>query len=264
MTQRRRDAENMEVGEVAAFSRIRRLCVSASKPSSKWRFPSPAVFWEHMPILTASVLTRFAESILTAAGAPPRKAAIVAESLVASNLRGVDRTASSFCRSISSGCWTAKWTRGGWPGDFRKRAPACCSTARTPSASGWPRPAAGTPCGLRGSSAWGWWSARESNHFGAAAWWAEKMRAGGADRDRDVQRFRHRAAVAGPRRADRHQPHLHGRARAVAARHGHHHRGRGQDLQSLSSTASRRSRRAGRSIPGRRPPPIPRRPTRAC
>ena len=43
-----------------------------------------------MPIVSAPQLTRFSESILLAAGVPPHKAAIVATSLVASNLRGVD------------------------------------------------------------------------------------------------------------------------------------------------------------------------------
>ena len=43
-----------------------------------------------MPIVFAPQLTRFSESVLLAAGVPPPKASIVAPSLVASNLRGVD------------------------------------------------------------------------------------------------------------------------------------------------------------------------------
>src|ERR1039458_5682915 len=43
-----------------------------------------------MPVLFAPTLTRFAAEILEAAGAPPEKARSVAESLIASNLRGVD------------------------------------------------------------------------------------------------------------------------------------------------------------------------------
>ena len=43
--------------------------------------------------------------------------------------------------------------------------------------------------------------ARESNHFGAAAWWAAEDARRRADRHRDVQRLGHRAAVAGQGRA---------------------------------------------------------------
>ena len=43
-----------------------------------------------MPVLFAPILTRFAAEILEAAGAPADKAGITAESLIASNLRGVD------------------------------------------------------------------------------------------------------------------------------------------------------------------------------
>src|SRR5439155_11898055 len=43
-----------------------------------------------MPVLTAPALTRFAEDILLAAGVPAHKASLIATSLVASNLRGVD------------------------------------------------------------------------------------------------------------------------------------------------------------------------------
>src|ERR1700732_5382114 len=43
-----------------------------------------------MPVISAAELRRFAEQILLGAAVPPHKAAIVATSLVASNLRGVD------------------------------------------------------------------------------------------------------------------------------------------------------------------------------
>src|ERR1035438_18170 len=43
-----------------------------------------------MPTVAAPVLRSFSESILLAAGVPAHKAAIVAASLVAANLRGVD------------------------------------------------------------------------------------------------------------------------------------------------------------------------------
>src|SRR5579872_7409472 len=43
-----------------------------------------------MPVLFAPTLTRFCADLLTAAGTPAERAAPAAESLVASNLRGVD------------------------------------------------------------------------------------------------------------------------------------------------------------------------------
>lgn len=43
-----------------------------------------------MPLIAVAELTRFVEAILTAAGVPPHKASITAESLAGSNLRGVD------------------------------------------------------------------------------------------------------------------------------------------------------------------------------
>ena len=43
-----------------------------------------------MPLIPAPELKRFAEQILLAADVPPRKAAVVAACLIASNLRGVD------------------------------------------------------------------------------------------------------------------------------------------------------------------------------
>src|ERR1039458_5025207 len=43
-----------------------------------------------MRVIAAAPLTRFSESILLAAGVPAHKASVVAHSLVAANLRGVD------------------------------------------------------------------------------------------------------------------------------------------------------------------------------
>src|SRR3954454_22884958 len=43
-----------------------------------------------MPLITAPALTKLSEDILIAAGTPPHKAAVAAQCLVSSNLRGVD------------------------------------------------------------------------------------------------------------------------------------------------------------------------------
>jgi LDH2 family malate/lactate/ureidoglycolate dehydrogenase len=132
-----------------------------------------------MPVLFAPELTRFSEEILLAAGVPAHKASITAASLVASNLRGVDSHGIQLLpfyvdqllagemdpgvdgRVISeSGCcmvFDGENGLGQWIAD------QCCRHAV--------RIAAAQGLALV--------TARESNHFGAAAWWAQKIRAAG-------------------------------------------------------------------------------------
>src|ERR1017187_7647422 len=132
-----------------------------------------------MPIVFAPQLTRFAESILLVAGVPRHKASIVAESLVASNLRGVDShgiqlltfyidqllagemdphsdgaviSESGSCLLFDSLNGIGQWT-----------AEPCCRHAIR----------------LAREHGIGMVTARECNHFGACAWWAQKMRAAG-------------------------------------------------------------------------------------
>jgi LDH2 family malate/lactate/ureidoglycolate dehydrogenase len=132
-----------------------------------------------MPTVSAGVLTRFVEEILLAAQVPPHKAAIAAHSLVASNLRGVDShgiqllpfyvdqllagemdsQADGRVVSETGSCliFDGQNGLGQWVAD------SCCRHAI--------RIAAAQGMALVVS--------RESNHFGAAAWWAQKMRAAG-------------------------------------------------------------------------------------
>jgi LDH2 family malate/lactate/ureidoglycolate dehydrogenase len=132
-----------------------------------------------MPVISASILTRFAEEICLAAGVPPHKAAIVAASLVASNLRGVDSHGIQLlpfyvdqllagemdpradgCVVMESGSclvFDGQNGLGQWVGE------TCCQHAVR----------------IAGANGMGLVVARESNHFGAAAWWAQKMRAAG-------------------------------------------------------------------------------------
>jgi LDH2 family malate/lactate/ureidoglycolate dehydrogenase len=132
-----------------------------------------------MPVISAEALTDFAERICLAAGAPPHKAAIAAQSLVASNLRGVDShgmqllpfyldqilagemdpQADGRVISESGSCllFDGQNGLGSWVAD------TCCRHAvRIARAQGMALV-----------------TARESNHFGAAAWWAQKMSASG-------------------------------------------------------------------------------------
>jgi LDH2 family malate/lactate/ureidoglycolate dehydrogenase len=132
-----------------------------------------------MPVFLAPTLTRFAADILLAAGVPAHKAEITAEALIASNLRGVDShglqllpfyieqilagemdpLADGRVVSESGSClvYDAQNALGQWVAD------TCCRHAVRLAA------AQGAAIVV----------ARESNHFGAAAWWAQKMRAAG-------------------------------------------------------------------------------------
>jgi LDH2 family malate/lactate/ureidoglycolate dehydrogenase len=132
-----------------------------------------------MPVLSAPILTQFAAEIFAAAGVARDRADIAAQSLIASNLRGVDShglqllpfyieqilagemdpKADGQVVSESGSClvFDAQNALGQWVAD------SCCRHAiRLASAHG-----AGVVV------------SRESNHFGAAAWWAQKMRAAG-------------------------------------------------------------------------------------
>jgi LDH2 family malate/lactate/ureidoglycolate dehydrogenase len=133
-----------------------------------------------MPLIAAPELTRFVEAILTAGGAPPHKASIAAASLVGSNLRGVDShgvllvpryidklrsgeidpNADGRVLSESGACMLFDGENGigQWISE------QCCAHAiRMAQANGL-----------------GMVVARDSNHFGAAAWWAQKIRDSGA------------------------------------------------------------------------------------
>ena len=127
-------------------------------------------------IVPAPTLTDFAQRILAAAGVPEHKASVAATSLVASNLRGVD----------SHGVQALKYyveqlLAGGMDplADGRVVSESgCCLTFDGQNGLGqW---VAHTCCEhairIAGRHGIGMVTARESNHFGAAAWWAQKMR----------------------------------------------------------------------------------------
>jgi LDH2 family malate/lactate/ureidoglycolate dehydrogenase len=132
-----------------------------------------------MPVIHAPELTRFARQILEAAGVPPHKAEVTAASLVASNLRGVDSHGVQLL---------AYYVDMMLAGDM------------DPNADGRVVSETGSVLVFDGQNGLGQWVAetccqhavriakaqgmamvvaRESNHFGAAAWWAQKMRAAG-------------------------------------------------------------------------------------
>jgi LDH2 family malate/lactate/ureidoglycolate dehydrogenase len=125
-------------------------------------------------VIHAEPLSEFCESILKAAGVPESKARLVATSLVASNLRGVDshgvHLLSYYIEQIESG-------------DVDKMADGHVVSESGPCMlydveNGLGQPAAEICCrhGVRIASQLGMSMVvtRESNHFGAAAFWARK------------------------------------------------------------------------------------------
>jgi LDH2 family malate/lactate/ureidoglycolate dehydrogenase len=132
-----------------------------------------------MPIVPVTELTRFCERILEGAGVPPHKAAITAACLVASNLRGVDshgiQLLPFYIDQLLAGEMDAQ-TDG-----LVVAETGCCLTFDGRNGIGqW---VAEICCGhavrIAREHGMAMVVARESNHFGAAAWWAQKMRAAG-------------------------------------------------------------------------------------
>ncbi len=217
-----------------------------------------------MPVISASELTRFTEEILVAAGVPPHKAAITTASLVASNLRGVDshgiQLVPFYVDKLLAGEMDPHTD-----GRVISESGACLLFDGQNGIGQW---IAETCCGhavrIAASQGMALVVARESNHFGAAAWWARKMRAAGqigivmCNASPIVPPWQAKQGRVGT------NPICDVGAGAVAAGYGHHHGGGGQASSKRSSTGSRRFRRAGRSTPKACPPPTRPRRTREC
>ncbi len=132
-----------------------------------------------MPLISYSELTEFCERILTAAGVPPQKASIAATSLVASNLRGVDshgiQLLPFYIDQLLAGEVDAQAD-----GQVVSENGSCLIFDGQNSLGQW---VAEVCCGhavrIAKSHGMALVVSRESNHFGAAAWWAQKMRAAG-------------------------------------------------------------------------------------
>jgi LDH2 family malate/lactate/ureidoglycolate dehydrogenase len=132
-----------------------------------------------MPLISAPELTRFAEQILLAADVPPHKAVLAAASLVASNLRGkdshgiqllpfyIDQLLAGEMDPHADGQVISEFGSclhfDGQNGLGQWIAETCCRHAVR----------------IAAEQGMAMVVARESNHFGAAAWWAQKMRAAG-------------------------------------------------------------------------------------
>ncbi|MCU1235031.1 MAG: malate dehydrogenase [Candidatus Solibacter sp.] len=132
-----------------------------------------------MPTISVQNLTQFCEAILQGAGVPRHKAEVTTACLVASNLRGVDShgiqllpyyvdqllanemdaQADGAVISESGSClhFDGQNALGQWVAE------TCCEHAVR----------------IARENGMALVVAKESNHFGAAAWWAQKMRAAG-------------------------------------------------------------------------------------
>jgi LDH2 family malate/lactate/ureidoglycolate dehydrogenase len=132
-----------------------------------------------MPIISVPSLICFVEDILRGAGVPPHKAKVATDCLISANLRGVDshgiqllpfyveQLLAGEMDAAADGCVISEsgscQTFDGQNGLGQWIAETCCGHAvRIARAQG---------VGIV--------VARESNHFGAAAWWAQKMRDAG-------------------------------------------------------------------------------------
>jgi LDH2 family malate/lactate/ureidoglycolate dehydrogenase len=128
-----------------------------------------------MPIIEASRLRAWSGRVLVAAGVAAADASVVAESLVAANLRGVDshgiHLLASYLDQIHAGDVDVTAT-----GEVVSESGACllydgCNGLGQVVASTCVEHAVR----LASNYGLGMVTARESNHFGAAAWWAMKI-----------------------------------------------------------------------------------------
>ncbi|MGA2148137.1 MAG: Ldh family oxidoreductase [Bryobacteraceae bacterium] len=132
-----------------------------------------------MPTISSTDLTRLVEAILEGGGVPPHKARVVSVSLVAANLRGVDthgvQLLPFYIDQLLAGEMDPQTD-----GEVISEQGACLLFDGHNGLGQW---IAEICCGhaVRIARELGMAivTARESNHFGAAAWWAEKMRQAG-------------------------------------------------------------------------------------
>jgi LDH2 family malate/lactate/ureidoglycolate dehydrogenase len=132
-----------------------------------------------MPLISADALTRFSEDILTAAGVPSHKATVAAHCLVGSNLRGVDSHGIQLLPFYIDQLLAGELDPAA-DGQVISESGSCLHFDGQNALGQW---VAETCCGhairIARSNGVGLVVARDSNHFGAAAWWAQKMRDAG-------------------------------------------------------------------------------------
>jgi LDH2 family malate/lactate/ureidoglycolate dehydrogenase len=132
-----------------------------------------------MPTIPVGELTRFVDAILQGAGVPAERAKIAADCLVAANLRGVDSHGIQLLPFYVEQLLAGE-VDGRADGKVASESGSCLVFDGQNALGQW---VAEQCCGhairIAREHGVGFVTARESNHFGAAAWWALKMRAAG-------------------------------------------------------------------------------------
>ncbi|HKE25079.1 MAG TPA: Ldh family oxidoreductase [Bryobacteraceae bacterium] len=132
-----------------------------------------------MPTISAPKLTQFAASILLGARVPAHKASIIARSLVASNLRGVDSHGIQLMTYYVDQL-LAQEMDPITDGEVVSESGACMVFDGRNGLGQWvAENCTGHAVRLAKTCGVGVVTARESNHFGACAWWAHKIREAG-------------------------------------------------------------------------------------
>lgn len=132
-----------------------------------------------MPTVPVEALTRFCESILEGAGVPRHKARVTAACLVASNLRGVDshgiQLLPFYIDQLLAGEMDPHTD-----GRVLSEAGSCLHFDGQNGIGQWvAETCTRHAVRIAQQQGVGLVVAKESNHFGAAAWWAQKMRDAG-------------------------------------------------------------------------------------
>src|SRR5215471_15222690 len=132
-----------------------------------------------MPTVSVDALTQFCEQILQGAGVPLHKAKVTAACLVASNLRGVDSHGIQLLPFYVDQLQASEMD----PCTDGKVIGESGSCLHFDGSNGIGQWVAEICCGhairIAREQGVGLVIAKESNHFGAAAWWAQKMRDAG-------------------------------------------------------------------------------------
>ena len=135
--------------------------------------------WNFMPLISAPDLTRFATQILAAAGVPAPRAGIASACLVSANLRGVDSHGMQLLPFYVDQLLAGEMD----PLTDGRVLNELGSGLLFDGHNGVGQGSAETWCRhairIAREHGVGLVIARESNHFGAAAWWAQKMRDAG-------------------------------------------------------------------------------------
>lgn len=132
-----------------------------------------------MPLIPASELHEISESILQGAGVAPHKAKVVADCLISANLRGVDSHGIQLLPFYIDQILAGEMDPAA-DGAVISESGSCLHFDAQNGLGQWvAEQCTGHAIRIAKAQGVGLVVARESNHFGACAWWAQKMRDAG-------------------------------------------------------------------------------------